>query len=369
MRNKSKTYHLSPEETSILQNLVGKEIPYNPNFNTDQIHTFAQKQGFDPYLFYIYKDKKDNIPAELYNAFKKNYLSSFVRNTKIHAIWKELKIVFKTNNLAPIPLKGLVLSSIIYPDAALRPMSDMDILFFDDQPQKAFDLLLTMGGICNQKEADHDKKTGHHMPGITYKGIYIEIHRSLFDSDMQHIIPNNFLKKHLIITKELTTFTPEVNFIYLSLHAFHTMRRGGIRLSWFLDLIIFAQKQTISFVKFAEIMDELKVKEPLQQIVSKTEYLFDIKFDFIPDNFRKPLSSGDKYKFIDLIHSGKKTNTNYSYAIALERLKNAKGIKNKAAFLRSVILQNNTNPLLILKRSIYLSINLAKHLIHKTKKH
>ncbi len=369
MRSKTKRYHLLPEENWILQKLLGKEIPYNPNLNNNLILTIAQKQGFNPYLFYIIKDQKEQFPLELYNALKKDYLSFFVRNTKIQSIWKELKTVFEANSLSPIPLKGLVLSSIIYPDVALRPMSDMDILFFDNQPQKASDLLLSMGGICNQKEADHDKKTGHHMPGISYKGIYIEIHRSLFDSDMQQIIPNYFLKKHLITVKNITTFNAELNFIYLSLHAFHTMRRGGVRLSWFLDLVLFAQKQTINFVKFTENIDELKVKEPVQQIVSKTEYLFDIKFDFIPDNFRKPLTATEKNKFIDLIHSGGKTNTDYSYAIALERLKNTKGLKNKVAFLQSVIIQNNTNPLLILKRSIYLSINLAKHLIHKTKEY
>ncbi len=369
MTSKIQTYHLSPEEIWILQILAGEKIPYNPAFNDALVHSIAQKQGFDPYLFYILKEQKEQIPAELYNSLKKDYLSSFVRNTKIHAIWKELKVVFETNNLSPIPLKGLVLSSIVYSDAALRPMSDMDILFFDDQPQKAFDLLISLGGICNKEEAEHDKKTGHHLPGITYKGIYIEIHRSLFDTDMKEIIPNKYLKNHLFSNKGITTFTPEVNFIYLSLHAYHTMRRGAIRLSWFLDLILLAREQSISYIKFSEIIDELKLKEPLLQIVSKTEFLFNIKFDFIPDNFGKPLTTKEKDKFINLILSGKKQNTDFSYAIALERLKNTKGLKNKAAFLKSVILQNNTNPFIILKRSLYLSVNLAKHLIHKIKEY
>ena len=367
MGNRVNKYLFSPEEQWVLQSITGKKDPDDLSMNIEHMHAFTLKNGLAPYLFNQYKNKKATLPEQIIAKLKKDYLTSLMRSTRLLAIWQEIKTLFEENGLAPIPLKGIVLATQVYPDPTLRPMSDLDILFIDHQSQKAFELLIAHGGICHEEEAEHDKKTGHQLPGITYKGIMIEIHRSLFDTDLQYIIPNTYLKKNLISSNDITTFTPEINFIYFSLHAYHTMRRGGIRLSWFLDLLLLSQKQSINTELFIQIITELKLTAPIQQITAQTEYLFNKPFSFLPESFRKPLTQKEKNDLIQLIHSSDQQDTNFSYAIAIERLKNTKGLSGKITFLKSILTKDTQNTLEILKRTLYLSIKLGNHLIHRIK--
>ncbi|MCW3789205.1 nucleotidyltransferase family protein [Plebeiibacterium sediminum] len=365
---KSKIDQLAPEEQWVLQTVLHSEVSKIPlPHNLEYSHTFALKNGLAPYLFKQLNHSKSIRTNELIASLKKDYLTSFIRNTIHLTVWEEVKTLFKEHHLSPIPLKGLVLATQVYTDPALRPMSDLDILFLEDQAQTAFDLLLKYGGSSHQQEAGHDKKTGHQLPGLTYKGVLIEIHRTLFDTDIQYNIPNVYLKDFLFQKKGITTFTPEINFIYFCLHAYHTMRRGGIRISWFLDLILLSQKEHLNTEILIKHLNALALLEPIQLITSQTEFLFRYAFDFIPDHFKRVLTEKEQNDLIRLIHHSDQQNTDFSYSIALERLKNTKGIKNKMSFLRSVLSSDKDGNKNIITRTMSLIYKLSKYYLNKLK--
>ena len=360
------TYLLKQEEHWILSALSGTSLPFKKSFYQDYIVHFANKNGFSPYLYYLSTQKQVQLPNDLILELKKAYFTSLLRNTKILSLRDELTELFLANKLRPVLLKGCTLATSIYPDPSLRPMSDIDMLFLNDDAEKAHQLLLSHGGLCNSIEREHDKRTGHQLPGIMYKGILIEIHRTLFDTDLNDTIPNQYLIKHL--NTDQSEIDPELNFAYLALHAYHTMRRGGIRLSWFFDLILLSQKHIINKSYFFEIIKDLNIEKPIREIIAKTEFIFPIQFDFIPQKFRLNLSPNEKGALIKLIHQSDQQNNKYSYELALERFRNTKGIPNKLIFIKSVLSNNTGGSTNAIKRFFIVSTRLLQFGFNKLKK-
>ncbi len=333
-------FSFTKEETFVLDYIKGKYPVFKPDFSVEKIQMYAARNGLSPYLFYLIKENQEAISGELYTLLKKDYLNSLFRNTRILNAWNDIRALLTAHSLSYIPLKGIFIATHIYPDISLRPMSDLDILLLGEGAHKAFDLLLKNGGIINDEEpAEHDKKTGHHLQGIIYKGVLIELHTSLFALDMNYQIPNKLIEQQIIQYNGTTTLPPMLNLCYLCLHAHTTMRRGGIRLSWFLDLKLLAESPYLlsDNTELEKLMKDLNITHPVMEILTKTEFLFDYRFSFVPEKLRKPLSALEISNLIAFIRNSEQQNSDYSYAIAFERLKNTKGLRGKLTFIKSVV--------------------------------
>ena len=342
--SRQNTHSFSPEERFVLDSISGKPLPFPDSGSVENAHIFATKNGLAPFLFHIYKEKKDQVPGELYALLKKEYLKSFVRNTKILAVWNEIKTLLEHNGIRAIPLKGIFLSQEIYKDIALRPMSDIDLLVIGQQ-EKAYELILDLDGTVHETQSEYDRKAGHDFPGITYKGVLIELHKTLFDMDLSYHIPNHIIGNNLQVYRQLTTLAPLYNLIYFCLHTHNTMRCGGIRLSWFLDLVLLDKSGYLitNTDNFNQTTDALGVKNIVTPILIKAEFLFRHKFDFLAARERSCLTPLEKQNFIQFILGSGQQNTDYSYRIALEKLKNAKGLMNKFVFIRSSLAKGGNN--------------------------
>lgn len=344
----------SAEETFVLDYIKGKYPVFHPDYSAQAIQVYAARNGLSPYLFHLIKEKKEAVSDELYALLKKDYLNSFFRNTRIQNAWNDIRALLDANELSYIPLKGIFIASHIYPDSSIRPMSDLDILLLGDGAHKAFDLLLKHGGeIGDEEPAEHDKKTGHHLQAIIYKGVMIELHTSLFPLDMNYQIPNRLIEQHLMQYKGTNTLPPMLNLCYLCLHAYSTMRRGGTRLSWFLDLKLLAESPYFASDKtdLEALIRSINITHPVIDVLMKAEFLFDYRFPFVPDKLRKTLSAKETSHFISFIRNSEQQDTSHSYAIAFERLRNTKGLRGKFAFIRSVITKGgNKNAVAIAKR-------------------
>ncbi|MGQ1787093.1 nucleotidyltransferase family protein [Saccharicrinis sp. GN24d3] len=350
----TKQGYFTNEEIILLDWIQGKITRPNEAFSIEKAHLFALKNGLSPYLFHRIKDNKEIIPDELYPILKKDYFNALFRNTRIQNVWKEIQELLNAHHLSFVPLKGIFLAQYIYPDFNTRPMSDLDILIMYGQAQQAFDLLVSKGAQhSGEKQAAHDKKTGHHLPGIIFKGVLIELHTSLFPLDVDYQIPNDLIEKSLIKYDNVFTLPPMLNFCYLCMHAYSTMRRGGIRLSWFLDLVLLSQSEYFKADKLelTKIIQQLNIQVPVLDVMKKAEFLFDYRFEFVPKSLQGSLSTTESSVFVRLIQESGQQNTDYSYAIAFERLKNTKGLGNKLRFIKSVLLRgDNTRVTSLIKR-------------------
>jgi hypothetical protein len=358
---KENLHVFSPEEYFVLKSIAGQSCRFSNDYSVADTHLFAVKNGLAPFLFHIYKDQKSTIPQALYNLLKKEYINSLVRNTKIHAVNKQIQFLLNSSGMEVISLKGIFLSANIYPDIALRPMSDIDILLTKDV-DRAYDLLLSIGGTVGREEAEHDKNTGHHFPGILYKNVLIELHKSLFDLELSYQIDNSLIEKKIFTYKNFTSLNPLYNLIYFCLHAYSTMRNGGIRLSWFLDLILLHKSDVFKYSpkEFIDATNELGVKNEVLDILLKAEFIFNYHFNLIPDGEKCDLTQKEKNKFVKFIHASSQQNTNYSYRIAWERLRKSKGISNKVKFVISILTRDGSKDfgsivkrlILVAKRSL-----------------
>ncbi|GAF04920.1 nucleotidyltransferase family protein [Saccharicrinis fermentans] len=250
-------------------------------------------------------------------------------------------------------------------------MSNLDILIMGEKATQAFDLLLKNGAqVSGEGAAAHDLKTGHHLPPLLFQGVLIELHTSLFPLDMNHQIPNSFIEPRLIQYDQVSTLPPMLNFCYLCLHAYSTMRRGGIRLSWFLDLVLLSRSDYFQKdeTSLSALLQQLKIEKPVMDIIHRAEFLFDYRFPFVPAELRSTMSPDEISDFIHFIHSSGQQDTRYSYAIAFERLKNTKGFINKIRFIKSVIMRGgHTDLASIMRRLGTLSIRSLKMLFFRSK--
>jgi hypothetical protein len=95
-----------------------------------------------------------DIPARAAAKFAATYQATAKRNTAIYQQLAEVLIACHQHNLQPIALKGIYLAAAIYPDPAVRPMNDIDLLFKPDELAAAESLLQSLGYGGKHKSAE-----------------------------------------------------------------------------------------------------------------------------------------------------------------------------------------------------------------------
>ncbi|MCI0396832.1 MAG: nucleotidyltransferase family protein [Chloroflexi bacterium] len=100
------------------------------------------------------------LPARAAVKLKVTYQAQAQRNAAIYAQLGEVLEACAARQLQPIALKGVHLAACYYPDPALRPMNDIDLLFTPAELPAAEQLLADLGYSGKHKSADFG-------PGVT----------------------------------------------------------------------------------------------------------------------------------------------------------------------------------------------------------
>jgi hypothetical protein len=209
----------------------------------------AELQGMAPLLHRALKTAgltlEDEIRLKLKGMVLRHRLANQVRRQVL------IDILAKADaaNLQPVLVKGAALADLVYPDPALRPMRDMDMLLSAAQLQPMQQLLLEMGFA---ETHPGELFTHHrHLPTLTktvdgFK-IGIEVHHSLFSvgigqhwGSMDELISP--LNEYQLAGTSLTArcLGPEDMLVQL---CSHFNRSGGeyepLRMMWVADLLAF----------------------------------------------------------------------------------------------------------------------------------
>ena len=232
----------SIEKKWIIDVLSQRSPEFNEAMDVKVIIDVAVKNGLGAALFQQLNDSKIECPDTLRSELKRAYFTNLVRNTNISNAWKELKEILEIHKMKYIPLKGIYLSQYVYKDPTLRAMSDIDVLLTRNDADKAYNHLLKLGATSSEPDYQpDDTTTDHHLPGLTYKGVYIELHRGLFPDDSTYNIVYKDIWNNLVQQEDTMTIHPHLNLIYFCLHLYYTVKRGGLRLSWLYDFIVYSQ--------------------------------------------------------------------------------------------------------------------------------
>ncbi len=148
-----------------------------------------------PLLYKHLRDANAQVPREILRSlallFRHHQNSAIVRLRVI----EDILSILQNAAIPVILIKGIALCKTLYPDPALRPMRDIDILVAEDDAEKAQQLLLESGFTLSGSEVPD----GHyHLPPIECKAdditICIEIHRGLYPDFTPHYPGVDFAK-------------------------------------------------------------------------------------------------------------------------------------------------------------------------------
>jgi len=120
------------------------------------------------------------IPAQHRSAWQENYRAARLTAMALDADLRDCVALLEAGGFAPVALKGAFLARHAYPDPALRPMRDLDLLLPKDEVLAAYSLLLASG--YSQLDAakiplEQVIRLEQHMPALQMpRGSVLELH-------------------------------------------------------------------------------------------------------------------------------------------------------------------------------------------------
>ena len=179
------------ENLQYISRILDSENPIIPVLTPEAWNNsfeLAQQQGIVGYLYYAIKQKKseDVIPVDWQRKIRIQLMHYSVGNLKhLHEL-DELSILFETNGISFIFLKGSHLAFHVYPSPSLRPMGDIDIMVKEEDILKVLGLLVEAGYSSDYFTIENLKKYNRHLPPFTKKGKKsIELHWTLLQPMFQ----------------------------------------------------------------------------------------------------------------------------------------------------------------------------------------
>jgi hypothetical protein len=200
----------------------------------DEFTRLALAEGVGPWLQWALRNNelKNQFPSHVSSALAGAYYQSAARNQVLFAALDRITTTFNHAGIPIQPLKGAALAGTLYPNPALRLMSDLDLLI------KPADLLPALALL---------DRLGYHTQKITYHAVLsggpggdipVELHWCLPDGQA---VPETWWEAAAILEPGMTASRPAGPFglvehlLYLSAHLL--LQHGDWpRLIWLLDL-------------------------------------------------------------------------------------------------------------------------------------
>ncbi|MGQ1948001.1 nucleotidyltransferase family protein [Geofilum sp. OHC36d9] len=317
----------------------GETEPWSDDFGDEgSMIDFALKHGLGQILYR--SPVVDSLTEVGRNKLKKEYFSNLARNAALQIVGDEVLQKLRSKGIEAMLLKGSFLSRVVYRDSALRPMSDIDILVPSGRAEEAFTMLAPDGADLVNMD-----KYGHHLPGFMYRGVLLEIHKSLFAVNLKYQIPTAIIwqKKEIIPDGGLNAMHPLHLLAHLLLHIYYSYRNGGVRLGWFYDLKLcfeyyqnrFTKEEIINFMSANDLL------KPVSRVLGLLHFLWPQSY-LGSDDFEVPLNDVAEMASFIKRHNGGPSGLKYGYSIAWERLKYSKDWKARLAFMKHLVLVDKT---------------------------
>ncbi len=197
----------------------------------------ARLYGMAPLLYWQIKDcvGQTGLPPDRLPDLRKSFLNSAARNL---LLYRELDAILGALQPAGIPvilLKGLHLAKFVYPEPALRPMADIDLLLHPDDLPQAFQVLQRLGyGASRDFDLGREVRRHQHIPPLIRPGkAPVELHWHIASpgSPLQVDLGGLWERAQPV---ELTSYqamilAPEDLLLHLSLHLLQDEFIGGLK--------------------------------------------------------------------------------------------------------------------------------------------
>jgi hypothetical protein len=216
-----------------------------------KVMLYAKRFSIEPLLYRHLSmwEHSRYVPDDVFLALKRAYQLQAMRNMRIQGCIHQILRAMNENNISVIPLKGAFLATHIYPDSALRPMNDIDLLFRQEDMARACELLVTLGYDPPDPHAYqsplHEKlfcgMGETHLPPLADHMIArVEAHSTIVGGGESRMLPPDLIwRKSIENTGENYCFRglhPEHQILYLCHHLYKHFMSGLVTLYWFCDI-------------------------------------------------------------------------------------------------------------------------------------
>lgn len=262
------------------------------NFDAwDELPAQAELHGMAPLLGHHIEKSGFAIPKDTDQTLKALYLRSRAYNQIYERVLTEIISSFKNADIQPLLLKGLALAYQYYPDPALRPISDIDLLLrkedflpavrlledakFNIQfPQASKSLQKSAIAIALREDIHAHIELHHYDPEIKYeKGNNPDPEFAGFDSQPQAVKINDGI---------IYTSGPMETLLYLTRHFTKHLFIGNpskpAQFKWMADIISLVECH-------AEELDWKYIQENRPDVINRLEVFY--SFTPLPESLAK----------------------------------------------------------------------------------
>jgi hypothetical protein len=240
--------------------LLRNELPPVPKASIEQWISLTDILNHNRIIPFLYSrisilPEKLRPPKYITNIMREYFFISRVQNIKMDKQLERLLLALKQEQIKVLVMKGPAIAWSIYPDPAMRPYDDIDLLVLPQQFVKARKILGTLGYMCEAKLfeilKDVQSEEHFHYQDRSTINLQVELHWDLHCFyGAKHNIALDDLFHNAITVKTSSFYFETFNAVDTLLHMVahigfsHTK---DIRLSWISDI--------------AQISSHLKVPE------------------------------------------------------------------------------------------------------------
>jgi hypothetical protein len=232
----------------------------------------AQAENVGPLLYWKFKEDgfPPSIPMPVAASLMQQYFASASDAAARYRALDLVLAVFQAARVPVILLKGIVFAKSLYPEPALRPMLDIDLLVQQKDQAAAAQALAEHGFTQPYRDFDRalSEQAGHHDHFHGPDDVSIELHWSLISGAQDwrtpaeawawsNVAPVDFLAQ----TEPPTAWclNPAANLLYLCAHAALQHGLSQTRLAWYMDvhLLVCKYGQDFEWEAFAQQAQDL----------------------------------------------------------------------------------------------------------------
>ena len=245
----------------------------------------AAMHRVEPLLYWrLIKERQLILPQVVAERLQESYRQATFRSLQIQAELVALAKIFKREKVDYIVLKGPTLAFAMYPNSALRPMRDLDILVPQEQQERAYQLLLDSGFSHPAQYSNVNPQSffalTKHYPGLkTPTGtVMFELHSRVLDPDIcrgQDPGLNSQLwqcRESLMIAGQMIPVMAVTDLLlHLIIHGCHDhqFNNGPLLLS---DIAFLLQTRAIDWQRFWSLAEEYQVGRGCLLTLCMVEY-------------------------------------------------------------------------------------------------
>jgi hypothetical protein len=255
-------HDFSDELPAYVSSILKDESPLAPLESLDEwsgLLNFLRANWIIPFVY----RKIGSLPPEcrppetITDEMRQAFLISVVRSLHMERQLGEITEAFREQGIRVLVLRGPALAFSLYPDPAMRPSSDLDLLVMPEQVIQARSVLESLSYTCMAKRFEvardffreecfvHQNNQGNKFP-VDLHWVHWELH-PFFKGSKEVDIHDLFQRAWKVETPTLAfeTLHPVDYLIHSAIHLV-MIHRMEMRLSWIYDTALLAQHLQVS---------------------------------------------------------------------------------------------------------------------------